>query len=217
MKNIKYYVVTCLILIGYTITSCSKSDDTPEVGIQQLSLPTTLSLAVTNTAQLKPTTSPVNITRPYELRWSSDNEAVATVDQNGKVTAVSAGTANVRTEVYENGEPQKIAAATVVTVKDFMVLLDATSASLEIGGTRTLKPTVTPEGATYTLQWSSSAETIASVDDKGIVTARNVGEAVITVTIKEQPAVKATFSVQVGAGKVNPGAGLGDIENGGTW
>lgn len=214
MKKI-IYTVACLMLL--MSTSCSKSEDTAQVGIQQLSLPGTLSLAVANTAQLTATTSPANVTRPYQLTWSSDNEAVATVDQNGKVTAVAAGTANIRAQVYENGEAQKIAAATVVTVKSFTMTLDKASGTLEIGATETLNPTVSPEGATYTLQWTSSAESIASVNEQGVVTARNVGEATITAKVKEQPSVLVTYKVTVGAGEVNPGAGVGDIPNGGNW
>lgn len=53
----------------------------------------------------------------------------------------------------------------------------------EAGGTDTLLATVMPGNALIKdLKWSSSDETVATVDDKGVVTAVGAGEAVITVT-----------------------------------
>lgn len=56
--------------------------------------PETVSLALTETQQLIATVLPDDATDKTGA-WSSDNEAVATVDETGLVTAVSAGTANI--------------------------------------------------------------------------------------------------------------------------
>lgn len=56
---------------------------------------TTLSLDTGKTGQLKATVAPANATNKG-LNWASDNESIATVDSNGKVTAVKAGTANIK-------------------------------------------------------------------------------------------------------------------------
>ena len=61
--------------------------------------------------------------------------------------------------------------------------LDRPNAELVVGGTLKLTATVAPADATNkTVSWSSNKEDVATVSDDGTVTAKNVGEAVITVT-----------------------------------
>lgn len=63
------------------------------------------------------------------------------------------------------------------------VSLDRPNAELVVGGTLKLTETVAPADATNkTVSWSSNKEDVATVSDDGTVTAKNVGEAVITVT-----------------------------------
>lgn len=61
----------------------------------------TLTLAEDDSAQLTATVKPADATNK-DVTWSSDNEAVATVDANGKVTAVRAGTTTI-TVTTEDG------------------------------------------------------------------------------------------------------------------
>lgn len=56
---------------------------------------TALTVETGKTTQLKATVAPANATNKG-LNWASDNESIATVDSNGKVTAVKAGTANIK-------------------------------------------------------------------------------------------------------------------------
>ena len=56
---------------------------------------TMLTLNVGQTATLAPTVSPSNA-KDKSVTWSSDNTSVATVDQSGKVTVVSAGGATIK-------------------------------------------------------------------------------------------------------------------------
>lgn len=61
------------------------------------------------------------------------------------------------------------------------IALNKTTLTLEIDGTETLTVTVTPDNATdKAVTWSSSAPTIASVDNTGKVTAKAEGTAIIT-------------------------------------
>lgn len=72
-----------------------------------------------------------------------------------------------------------LSAATPVTG----VSLDKTELTLSLGDTDTLTATITPENATYQdVIWSSDDQTVATVDENGVVTAVDPGEAVITVT-----------------------------------
>ena len=117
----------------------------------------------------------------YTLRWESSDEAVASVSDDGEVTAVSAGTADI---TVSSGE---ISATCAVTVKEPVisvesVSLDVQQLELNIGETYTLQATVLPENATNKgIKWSSDDSEIATVDESGLVTAVSLGETVITV------------------------------------
>lgn len=206
-----------MLFIGFM--ACSKKEETtPKVAIQQITLPTETKLATGLSTKLVTTILPNNVSNSYTLQWTSENPAIATVSSDGTVKAVAKGSTNVRVTVYENGTMvNNIAASTRVTVEDFTLSFATTTGNLEIGKTQKLTPVTGPAGFSPTLEWSSANTNVATVATDGTVTARNVGEAMITVTVKEQPSIKATFTVQVGAGKVNPGSGVGDIGNGDNW
>lgn len=83
------------------MAAVSCSDDAETVKLEGVTLaPTTVSMLPAETTQLTLTVQPENADYKAVL-WTSDNEAVATVDEQGLVTAVGAGTANIRVEVKE--------------------------------------------------------------------------------------------------------------------
>lgn len=138
------------------------------------------------------------------VEWRSDNEAVAAVSTEGVVTAIKAGTAAITASVI--GQPA-IQAACVITVKGSSetavtkLTLSRTTAELKAGETMTLTCTIEPANATNKeLIWSSSDETVATVDAAGKVTALKAGTAAITVSSRATPDVKATCEVTVTAG-----------------
>ena len=78
--------------------------------------------------------------------------------------------------------------------------LNPSTVSIMLGGTQKLKPVFTPAHAfTNELQWTSSNESIATVDANGLVTAVAEGEVVITATLESNPAISATCNVTVTA------------------
>ena len=144
---------------------------------------TTTSIEVGKIDTLVATISPSNATNKL-IAWSSSNSNVATVN-NGVVTAKTVGTANI-TVTTANGKT----ATCVVTVKTPVpqevavtgVTLNKTNVSLEVGKTDTLVATISPSNATNKLiAWSSSNSNVATVNN-GVVTAKTVGTANITVT-----------------------------------
>jgi len=136
-----------------------------------------------------------------DVTYASDNETVASVDENGKVTAKAAGTA-VITATSAAGKTAQYK----LTVKTPSVKLNASAKTLYVKGspaTVTLKATTA--GVTGKVTYTSSKSSVASVDAKGKVTAASAGTAVITakcgnykatckITVKK-PTVKATASV----------------------
>ena len=129
------------------------------------------------------------------VTWSSSNPAVAAVDQKGKVTAVAPGEATITATA--NGDKTKTATCAVTVKPDSVsaesVTLSETTLTLEIGDTETLTATVTPADTTDTVEWSSSDETVATVEN-GVVTAVGRGTATITATAG---GASATCTVEV--------------------
>ena len=137
-----------------------------------------MTLDVNESETLTATITPSNAT-DQDVAWSSNNESVATVDQNGEVNAVAPGTANI-TVTTQDGDKTATCAVTV-TQPVTGVSLDPTSLSLFTGDTATLTATVQPENATNkAVTWASSNPSVATVQD-GTVTAKGAGEATITV------------------------------------
>ncbi len=118
-----------------------------------------------------------------ELAWSSDDEAVVMVDEDGVVTAVGNGTAGVT--VSSGGQSasamvtveQQLAEVVLTPAADTLVALgDTVRISLEATDANGNAMTVTD------FDWSSGDELVATVDSSGLVTAVADGSATITAT-----------------------------------
>jgi uncharacterized protein YjdB len=115
-----------------------------------------------------------------EVSWSSSNTAVASVDATGLIKAVAAGQAVITVKTADG----TLTASCTITVKQKAtgITLDATDLELYVNQSYELKATVTPASSTdYKLTWESSNSTVATVDDKGKVTAISAGRTTITV------------------------------------
>lgn len=183
-----------------------------------------------------------------KLAYTSSDESVATVDENGLVTAVADGECTITTYVVadapataetatqeaaavvtdeetpmegENSEattdseavatpdnldaafgvvPEGLSATTKVTVttKVESITLDKTEGILNVGNTVTITATVAPEVATNpAVTWSSSDESVATVDETGKITAVAVGNATITATSEDDSSVSADYELTV--------------------
>ncbi|MBR3815352.1 MAG: Ig-like domain-containing protein [Clostridia bacterium] len=136
-----------------------------------------------NSYQLVATVLPEDAT-DKSLTWVSSDSETVSVDENGKITALKAGEATITANTAFEG----ISAQCKVTVKvsSAEVLLNKQSAELYCGETLELTATVLPEDTTDKgIIWSSSDEEIATVDENGVVTAHEKGEATITVKTKD--------------------------------
>ena len=162
---------------------------------------------------LTATVSPTDATNK-NVSWSSDNESVATVDANGKITAVAAGAATI-TVTTEDGSKTASCEVTVVeappvTVDVESVSLNNVALELTAGESETLAATVNPADATNkNISWSSNKEAVATVDANGKVTAVAAGTATITVTAangtsETEDDKTATCTVTVTAKKTSP-------------
>lgn len=211
--------------------------------------PETLELVTNgeNSKNLNAKMTPEDATE-VKLAYESSDDSVATVDENGLVTAVADGECTITTYVVadapataeaatqetaavvtdeekptesENSEtttdseavtmldnldsafgvvPDGLSAVTKVTVttKVESITLDKTEGILNVGNTVTITATVAPEEATNSaVTWSSSDESVATVDETGKVTAVAVGNATITATSEDDSSVSAGYELTV--------------------
>ena len=142
----------------------------------------TLSLEEGATGNLVATVAP-STASDKTVTFASSDEAIATVDNKGKVTAVKAGNADITVTTKDGNKTAKC--TLTVTAKQIPVTgvtLDKSTLSLDVGATATLNATIAPSNATYkAVRFTSSDEAIATVDDNGLVTAVAAGNADITV------------------------------------
>lgn len=130
------------------------------------------------------------------IEWTSSNEDVATVDENGMVTAVGAGEADITAAVKDAG----ISSTTHVKVVILPTGVD-TPDTLELytngEDSKSLDAKIIPEDATEVkLAYVSSDEGVATVDENGLVTAVADGECTITAYVIADAPATAESAVQ---------------------
>ncbi len=153
---------------------------TPEaVHVERVTLDTTsITLFEQETYQLKAVVSPSNAANQLVL-WTSDNSSVATVTQDGLVTAVSSGIATITVSSDEFGRTAECS-VNVVPRNASSITLDVSELTLHELEQYIFKPSLEPKSAdTKTLVWSSSDPEVATVS-AGVVHAIKAGQAVIT-------------------------------------
>ncbi len=131
-------------------------------------------------------------------QWLTSDSKVATVDDNGQVTAVGAGTATI-TAVANDGSGASAQCELVVSaVPAESMALDKTEISLKKGESVTLIATVSPENTTdKSVVWSSSDENVVVVDTDGVVTAVGSGYAKIYATSNDNTDIQVYCDVTV--------------------
>ncbi|MBR0046323.1 MAG: Ig-like domain-containing protein [Bacteroidaceae bacterium] len=169
---------------------------TSPVAATSISLPATANVDVYSSKMLYPTLKPSDANPT--LTWKSEKTSIASVDQNGKVTGNKPGTTNV-TVTTDNG----LSATCAVTVKDvdrtpqqFDIADEFSKKTIYVGDTWRPTYTVTPSYANYTLQWTSSNNSVAKVSTLGEVTALRPGTAKITGSI-DGTQLKDSYEVTV--------------------
>lgn len=173
--------LTAIILAVFACTPNLDPDpeQPTEIAVQSIVLNTTsLSLQPGETFALSGTVQPDNATI-HSVSWKSSNDNVATVSQEGNVTAVSEGNC-VITVAVDGVKAECDVTVAVVKIPVTSVSLNKTSADLLVGETLQLTATVLPDNATdKTVTWTTSNANVASVDN-GLVSALTAGEAVVT-------------------------------------
>jgi len=117
MKKRNYYLLSCLALLAMSVTACNAPTSRPsegghsgdhsqgqvETAVNGVSLSyETLTMYKGKSATLKATVTP-DTALNKEVSWTSSNESVATVNNNGVVSAISEGTTVITVKTSEGG------------------------------------------------------------------------------------------------------------------
>lgn len=135
-----------------------------------------------------------------EVAWSSSDEAIATVDDNGVVTAVSVGAVTITAEATDGSHIKGYSVVTVLPTLVESITIEEQDIRLKVDKKIQLTAVVGPDDATdKTIVWSSSNSRIADVDANGLVTAGRYysGDVTITATAADGSGVSASCLITV--------------------
>jgi len=214
MKHILKYRLVCLVLatIFLAMVSCDDEDASSNLpssiypGSVNVCIPTELQQFIytdqTLGVKVLPLIKGESVTLGYtitpedvtfkDVKWSSSNANIATVDNDGVITTVSGdGTGytiiQVAPDAFYSGS--NIYGTLKVTVANSLISAQSITLSspedeVFAGETLQLTATILPADATYkTVKWTSSNENVATVDLNGLVTGKESNQTLTPVTI----------------------------------
>ena len=184
------------------LTATSDYDETISVSIPLIIIVPVTDVDITaaehgvvlgKTLQLSVAVTPSDATM-QAIAFSSSDESVLTVTQDGLVTGVSRGEASVTAESADGRATDRFR----ITVKQppESVAVSPETVTVAEGKTQKLTATVLPKDTNdKTVYWTSADESVAAVSSRGAVTGVALGQTVITATCKDNPDV--TFDIPV--------------------
>jgi len=195
MKRKGFLIIALLIAFGIFFVGCNE-EVTPSLSLTTTSFTTT----VGETATIVPEVIGVE---GLTLEYATDNAAVATVAA-GVVTAVSAGTAKITISLTDYPEV-KVEATVIVKAKAPITLnFSETAVTVTAGDEVTVTPKLGGTAEALTLVYASSNAAVATVAAEvidsvatGVITAVAAGQAIITVSVQDQPTIEAKVTVTV--------------------
>lgn len=117
------------------------------------------------------------------IMWIALNPEIAKIAQDGTVTGVSAGTAGFEVHSMENGFNITIEIeVTEAEVAEVAVKANVNGDKIKTTANYKLTATITPAAADQEVVWTTSDDSIASIDDNGNVTISTYGEVTFTAT-----------------------------------
>ena len=154
-------------------------------------------VAVGKTLQLGTTVTPENATIP-QVTWSSRNPKAATVDENGTVTGVARGEALIEAKTVDG---TNLTAQYYLNVTQDVTGLEIREEEVTVQTRRNspqLHVTLLPQNASNRkVTWTSSDETVATVNMYGSVSGKKAGECIVTCSSVSNPEISASIPVRV--------------------
>lgn len=137
-------------------------------------------------------------TSDKSILWVSSDDEVATVDEQGLVTATGVGDAVITALTTDGSKLKATCLITVNPVQATLVSLNKVECTLEQGDSLQLVATVAPQNTTNKeVRWTSSDESIATVDENGLVTTHAGGIVYITAYTTDGSEKRARCYIEV--------------------
>lgn len=184
--------VTCTGLGKATITATYNGvSATCEIETDPISIKTSLSQELCNFVRIGETetlyASAVPEEAIKEITWQSSDESIVTINPNGltcNVTCTGFGTATVTVTI--NGESANCLFNAFKQPVESIYISSSKTIFYEVGESYQVKARVSPEWATDpTLTWHSSNESVATINEDGLITCTGFGTTIITATVNE--------------------------------
>lgn len=155
------------------------------VRVTEIKLPDTQDITLGEELYLKAQIKPENASIT-DLIWQSSDNNIVTVDSDGKIKAINKGECIVTVTTVDGNYQAECKIRVKMPTEVSGILINPEKAEMLLGTTSQLTATVLPATAiNRRIQWSSSNESIVSVDQNGNITANAVGSANITVKTEE--------------------------------
>ena len=190
-----------------TVTTANGKTATCEVTVSVLAVEITLDKSSVSLVEGETTTILANIsptdTTDSTITWTSSDSSIASVDSNGKITAVSSGIAVIIATTANGLSSSCSITVTEAEIVATNITLSQSTVSISLGDILTLSATITPNNVTNkSVVWSSSDHSIATVHN-GTVVAVGVGTATITATTSNGKTTSCVITVSGGVSGVS--------------
>lgn len=129
-----------------------------------------------------------------EVTWSSDNESIAIVDNNGVVTGINIGLATITAEAKNQSTKIIVSVTTKVPEAELVV---TGKQNILINETTKLVATITNIQNPSPIYWETSNESLATVDTEGLVLGLSPGLVTITAYTYQEKALSKQFIILI--------------------
>jgi uncharacterized protein YjdB len=158
--------------------------------------PNTVTIFTLGVIKLVPKITPSNATNKT-LTYTSNNPNIATVNNTGIVTGISAGNTNILVNTTDSSDLSVTVPVTINIGCDNLTI-EPSSINMKPGMSEELKPIITPDNATnQELDYTSNNPKIATVDKNGIVTGISAGSTEIVVNTTDGSNIFVTIPVTI--------------------
>lgn len=189
----------------------------PVTGIEVANDYQHMGLFVGGSGKIRYSVLPGNATNT-NVTFKSLNEKVATVDANGVVTGVSEGNADIVITTEEGGFEAKCTVRVDGIYARGIERVGDKTVTMGLNQTRQLQVKITPSDTTNkNVQWTSSNNSVATVDSNGVITSKNSGSTIITATTHNELKTEFFIEVETSVTNITLNSNEINLNTGGTF
>lgn len=188
-------IIIVVVIVFFSIFSGKKSSKNNVLEVKFSD--TAVQIEENKTYQVKYTVLPSTI-EDDTLIWTSTDDSIASVDENGLISAYQPGSVIIVGKAASGANDNLDVTVVEQNRDNTSVKFDIENFDLKITTSRRLYPVFTPTDLSYSsILWSSSNDLVATVTQSGMVSGVKTGKAVITATVNLNDGTYLTTSSNV--------------------